>query len=137
MRCRTPSLLITVVCLAASWSSPASAQRSTLPMQAYPRAESPRVGTPMSSAQAPLGFPVEGERNHDVRNGMLIGGVAALLLVGQDMLRNPQQCRGSGNYGQVCAAILTGSTLGGVAVGAAIGFLVRRSRAAATSKAAR
>jgi len=67
---------------------------------------------------------VSGRHGHTVR-GALIGGLAVGGVVGAGMLSNPQQCRGSGNYGQLCAVLLGATTLGGAAVGALIGTLIR------------
>ena len=58
--------------------------------------------------------------------GALIGGLAVAAFLGQDMLRNPSACEGSGNYGQLCAILLVGSALAGAGVGALIGTAIRR-----------
>lgn len=64
-------------------------------------------------------------RHHHAVTGAVVGGLAAGVIVGQDMLRKPSQCRGSGNYGEMCAWILAGSVAAGALVGATIGYFIR------------
>ena len=65
-----------------------------------------------------------GRHGHTIA-GALIGGLAAGVIVGQDMLRKPGQCRGSGNYGELCAYFLAGSVVGGAGLGALVGVAIR------------
>ena len=67
---------------------------------------------------------VVGRHGHSI-SGALIGGAAAAGFVGQDMIRKPSQCRGSGNYGELCAMIVVGSLVGGALVGGLIGTAIR------------
>lgn len=72
-------------------------------------------------------------RHHHAVTGAVVGGLAAGVIVGQDMLRKPSQCRGSGNYGQTCALILGGSVVAGALVGATVGYFVRHDDRVAVS----
>lgn len=65
-----------------------------------------------------------GTHRHTLR-GALVGSLAVGVALGQDMLRKPGQCSGSGNYGQLCALFLTGAMAGGAALGAVIGAAIR------------
>jgi len=65
-----------------------------------------------------------GSHRHTLR-GALVGGVTTGIVLGQDMLRTPGQCSGSGNYGQLCALFLAGAMAGGAVAGAIIGTAVR------------
>lgn len=64
-------------------------------------------------------------RHRHVLAGALVGGGAVGVVLGQDMLRKPGQCSGSGNYGQLCALFLTAAIAGGAAAGAIVGAFVR------------
>ena len=65
-----------------------------------------------------------GEHRHTLR-GALVGSLSVGVALGQDMLRKPSQCEGSGNYGQLCALFLVGAMAGGAVVGALVGAVVR------------
>lgn len=65
-----------------------------------------------------------GRHGHALR-GALIGGLLAGGFVGQDMLRKPGQCEGSGPYGERCVAFLAGSFLAGAGLGALVGTAIR------------
>ena len=60
--------------------------------------------------------------------GALVGAAVVAAFVAQDILRKPEQCRGSGNYGQRCTAVLTLSTAAGAGLGALIGAAIRHER---------
>ncbi len=66
-----------------------------------------------------------GDRHRHTWRGALIGGLLVGGFVGQDMLRKPGQCQGSGPYGALCVAVLTGSFLAGAGVGASVGTVIR------------
>lgn len=83
-------------------------------------------GAPWSLARSSIvGVEVaSGAHRHTLR-GALVGSLAVGAALGQDMLRKPGQCSGSGNYGQLCALFLAGAMVGGAVVGGIIGAAIR------------
>ncbi|NNF28510.1 MAG: hypothetical protein HKN73_14895 [Gemmatimonadetes bacterium] len=68
----------------------------------------------------------EGRRGHAGR-GLLIGAGTGLAL-GLIGISGDGTCSGSGNYGELCALVVTGTTLGGGVLGLLIGAVVRTDR---------
>ncbi|HKJ00981.1 MAG TPA: hypothetical protein VJ997_00965, partial [Longimicrobiales bacterium] len=60
------------------------------------------------------------------KRGAILGAVLVGGIVAQDMIRKPEQCRGSGHYGRRCAVILGASVAAGAGVGGLIGWLASR-----------
>lgn len=82
------------------------------------------VSEPHASPALFRSYDPPGTHNHAV-GGAVLGGLLGGIIVGQDMIRKPSQCQGSGNYGQMCAAIVIAGVASGSILGALIGRRIR------------